>query len=216
MAGKGIFISFEGIDGAGKTTLIQNLSERFAREKRLTQIVREPGGTEISEMIRAMLLDEKNIKMSAKTEALLYSAARVQLVEEVIKPLLVKGYLVFADRYIDSTIAYQGCGRGLDLEFLHLLNHHAAYGVIPTRTFLIDLDPEIAATRRKKENTDRLEKIGIPFQEKVRAGYLCLAQTNPERIKVIDGRQNPAALESQVAAMIMEIMPYSANIMRNV
>ena len=206
MNNKGVFISFEGIDGAGKTTLINNLSKRFTRENYPVYTVREPGGTAISEKIRGILLDARNNEMLAKTEVLLYSAARVQLVEAVIKPLLDKGFLVFADRYTDSTIAYQGYGRGLEMTFLNMLNQFCAGLVPPALTFLIDIEPETAAVRKKTENKDRLEKAGLSFQEKVRAGYLNIAKTNPERIRIIEGWRKPAELEKLAAGVIMELM----------
>lgn len=206
MEHRGIFISFEGIDGAGKTTLIHELTKRFEKEHRLVQTVREPGGTTTAEKIRTLLLDAKNTGILPKTEALLYSAARIQLVEEVIKPALNKGMMVFADRYMDSTIAYQGYGRGIDITFLHLLNQFCSAGIMPEVTFLLDVEPEAAQARRVKRDYDRLEQEGMAFQEKVRAGYLLLARQNPNRIQIVDGAQSPVRIEQQVARAIMEII----------
>lgn len=185
--GKGIFISFEGIDGCGKSSLIESLLSYLNKYKIVS--LREPGGTNISEKIREMLLDVKNEAMVSRTEAFLYAAARSQVVEEVICPALAEGAIVLADRYLDSTLAYQGYGRGLDIQFLKELNRLCTGGLIPDLTLLLDLNPEASRKRKKKDIPDRLEKEGISFQNKVRAGYLDLARHSPGRIKVLDAGQ---------------------------
>lgn len=181
---KSFFISIEGIDGAGKSTLKEYLVDYLNSDKVIC--VREPGGTDISEKIRELLLDVKNEKILPKTEAMLYASARTQLVEEVIRPALQAGFIVIADRYIDSTIAYQGYARGLDIAYLHQLNALSSNGLKPNLTLLLDLDPNIGQERKILLKPDRLEKEGIIFQEKVREGYLELAHLEPERIKVLD------------------------------
>lgn len=181
---KAVFISLEGIDGAGKTSLKEHLVNYLKDVK--VVCVREPGGTDISEKIRGLLLDVKNAGILPKTEAMLYASARSQLVEEVIGPALQAGNVVIADRYIDSTIAYQGFARGLDIKFLEELNDLCTSGLKPDLTLLLDLDPVVAHKRKEKEELDRLEKEGILFQQRVREGYLNIAKNEPQRVKVLD------------------------------
>ncbi|MDD4774930.1 MAG: dTMP kinase, partial [Syntrophomonas sp.] len=147
--------------------------------------IREPGGTPVSEKIRDMLLDIRNSGIIGRTEALLYAAARSQVTAEVISPALTRGQIVIADRYLDSTIAYQGYGRGLDLEFLSALNRLCTGGIYPDLTLYLDLDPEEAYQRRQNESPDRLEQEGMEFQKRVRQGYLTLADAEP-RIHLLD------------------------------
>jgi dTMP kinase len=168
--------------------------------------IREPGGNTISEKIRELLLDAANQRITPRTEALLYAAARSQVVEEVINPALMDGKIVVADRYMDSTIAYQGYGRGLDIKFLQELNQLCTGGLKPHLTLLLDLSSEEAWQRRKKETPDRLEKEGLAFQEKVRQGYLILAEQKKERIKVLDARQQPEKLLHQAMKCLDEIL----------
>ncbi|MBO8159959.1 dTMP kinase [Thermosyntropha sp.] len=179
----GLFISIEGIDGSGKSSIKEGILN-YLRDYNPVG-VREPGGTLISERIRALLLDVKSVGITSKTEAFLYASSRSQLVDEVIKPALDEGKIVVADRYIDSTLAYQGYGRGLDLKFLEELNMLCTGGIKPDLTLLLDVDPEVSWHRKKGEKFDRLEQEGIAFQKKVREGYLCLAEREPDRIKVI-------------------------------
>ncbi|HZJ84118.1 MAG TPA: dTMP kinase [Syntrophomonadaceae bacterium] len=195
-----LFISIEGIDGAGKSTLKDNLVDYLNHDKII--FVREPGGTDISEKIRQLLLDVRNDKILPKTEAILYAAARAQLVEEVIGPALSAGHLVIADRYIDSTIAYQGFARGLDLDFLQELNDLSTNGLKPDLTLLLDLDPLIGQKRKQVGKLDRLEKEGILFQEKVRQGYLEMARLEPQRIKLLDANLPPVKLARKALKLI--------------
>jgi dTMP kinase len=168
--------------------------------------IREPGGNIISEKIRGLLLDTSNQGMTSRTEALLYAAARSQVVEEVISPALMAGQMVLADRYMDSTIAYQGYGRGLELGFLQQLNQLCTAGLKPDLTLLLDLSSEEAWQRRTKEIPDRLEKEGLVFQEKVRQGYLLLAEQEQERIKVLDARQEPEKVLQQAKGWLNKIL----------
>lgn len=168
--------------------------------------IREPGGNIISEKIRGLLLDAANQGITSRTEALLYAAARSQVVEEVISPALLAGQIVLADRYMDSTIAYQGYGRGLELDFLHQLNQLCTGGLKPDLTMLLDLSSEEAWQRRKKETPDRLEKEGLAFQEKVRQGYLLLAQQEQERIKILDAGQEPEKVLQQAICWLDKIL----------
>lgn len=184
---EGIFISLEGIDGCGKTSLKEELMQHLAPWQPIS--LREPGGTEISEKIRAILLDTSNDSMQARTEAFLYASARCQLVEAVIRPALQEGKLLIADRYIDSTLAYQGYGRGLPLDFLIELNQLSTGGLKPHLTLLLDLDPLEGQRRRSGEVPDRLEKEGLAFQNRVRAGYLQIARHEPQRICILDAHR---------------------------
>ncbi|MDI9466393.1 MAG: dTMP kinase [Syntrophomonadaceae bacterium] len=185
--GEGIFISLEGIDGSGKTSLKEEILKDLVAFQPVS--LREPGGTEISEKIRAILLDNSHQDMQARTEAFLYASARCQLVEAVIKPGLQQGELIVVDRYIDSTLAYQGFGRGLPLDFLQELNQLCTGGLKPDLTLLLDLDPEEGARRRAQDIPDRLEGEGILFQKRVREGYLYIARQEPHRVRILDARQ---------------------------
>lgn len=185
---RGIFISLEGIDGCGKSTLKEHLLDYLQNDYNLISI-REPGGTIISEKIREIILDPVNLSILPQTEAFLYASARAQLVNEVIIPELAKGSLIIADRFTDSTLAYQGYGRGLDIKFLEDLNFLCTNGIKADLTLLLDIDPE-EALKRKEEEPDRLEKEGLIFQEKVREGYLQIAKKEPERVKLINSDQN--------------------------
>ncbi len=183
---RGKLISLEGIDGCGKTTLRQQLSD-YLQDKYEVLILREPGGTEVSEKIREILLDVRNTGIRPRTEAFLYATARSQLVEELILPALQEGKIIIADRFLDSTIAYQGYGRGIDIEFLKVLNLLCTGGLKPDLTLLLDIEPEEGQKRRNQEVPDRLEKEGLEFQSLVRAGYLTIQREEPDRIKLIDG-----------------------------
>ncbi|MDD2372886.1 MAG: dTMP kinase [Syntrophomonadaceae bacterium] len=207
MASRGIFISLEGIDGSGKTSLQESLKPYMEQNFGLEVLgIREPGGNIISEKIRELLLDAANQGITSRTEALLYAAARSQVVEEVISPALQAGKIVLADRYMDSTIAYQGYGRGLDINFLQELNQLCTGGLKPDLTLLLDLGSEEAWPRRQKEIPDRLEKEGLTFQEKVRKGYLFLAEQEKERIKVLDARQEPEKVLQLAIRWLDEIL----------
>ena len=181
---QGYFISLEGIDGCGKTTLLSKLKTYFSSRGQALTTLREPGGTVVSEAIRRLLLDPAHKSMTPSAEALLYAAARAQVRQEIIQPSLERGDIVLADRYIDSTLAYQGYGRGLALPFLQNLNDLCTAGLKPDLTLLLDLDPEAAARRQslREDKKDRLEQEGLSFQQKIRAGYLSIAREEPERI----------------------------------
>lgn len=200
MNDRGFFISLEGIDGSGKTTLKENIIEELGRSHSVVGI-REPGGTLVSEQIRDLVLDARNSGIMGKTEALLYAAARSQVVEEVIRPALNRGQIVIADRYMDSTIAYQGYGRGLDLQFLFDLNRICTGGLYPDVTLYLDIDPLEAYRRRQGEIQDRLEQEGLGFQTRVRGGYLALAASEP-RIKQLDATQDPQQILDQALGLI--------------
>ncbi|MCQ2466374.1 MAG: dTMP kinase [Clostridia bacterium] len=189
---RGLFITFEGIDGSGKSTQF-NLLKEYLEQKGVDYIVvREPGGTTIGEKIREILLNKKNDKMVSRAELLLFEAARAQIVEEKIKPSLEAGTTVLCDRFFDSTIAYQGYARDLGLDRVMDLNMYATDGLEPDVTFLINVTPEEALRRRgvRGEADDRMEALGMGFQAKVANGYHEAAKRY-SRIKVIDGHRTP-------------------------
>ena len=185
---KGIFITFEGIDGCGKSTQCEMLKDYLTEYGKEFIFVREPGGTEIGERIREILLDKKNTQMTARTELLLFEAARAQITDEVIKPALDDGKIVICDRFFDSSSAYQGMARGMGMDFVASLNMAATGGLKPDITFFFDISAEEALARRGKrgEASDRIELAGLKFQEDVRQGYLELAQSSEGRIVTID------------------------------
>lgn len=189
---RGLFITFEGIDGSGKSTQFNMLKEYLEQKGVDYIVVREPGGTTIGEKIREILLNKKNDKMVSRAELLLFEAARAQIVEEKIKPSLEAGTTVLCDRFFDSTIAYQGYARDLGLDRVMDLNMYATDGLEPDVTFLINVTPEEALRRRgvRGEADDRMEALGMGFQAKVANGYLGAAKRY-SRIKVIDGHRTP-------------------------
>lgn len=198
---KGTFITFEGIDGCGKSTQVKMLVETLNKDQRKTILVREPGGTTISEEIRDILLHRHLADICDRTEALLMTGSRAQLTYEVILPNLNQGKNVIADRYYDSTLAYQGGGRELDLGWLIKLNQFATYNLEPNVTFFVDVLPEEAA-RRKSQEQDRIERAGIELQMRVRNAYLDLANRFQERFVVVDGHES---IENIHGAILSEL-----------
>lgn len=196
---KGRFITFEGIEGCGKSTQVERVKRYLETGGHRVEVMREPGGTVISEAIREILLDPANGMMSSTTELLLYEAARSQLVAERIGPALERGAIVLCDRFFDSTSAYQGGGRGFEdrlLEELHLL---ATGGLAPDLTIFIDVPVETGLSRATKDRPlDRIEQESGAFHESVRGAFLRLAADNPERIKTVDGALAPEAVEAEI------------------
>jgi len=180
------FITFEGIDGCGKSTQAKLLLEYMNKSGVETILVREPGGTNISESIREILLHSSSGQMGDRTESLLMTASRAQLTQEVIIPNMDQGKFVIADRYSDSTLAYQGGGRNLDVEWLIELNNYATFTLLPDITFFVDIRPE-EALRRLDSNKDRIEGEGIEFQARVRKTYHELAERFNDRYVILDG-----------------------------
>ena len=188
---RGRFITVAGTDGCGKTTQIRNIIEHLTSLGCKVILTREPGGTRISESIRSIILDPSFTEMHSITELMLYSAARAQLVEQVIKPAIAKSETVICDRYVDSFYAYQGYGRGLDMDMLRRITSLAIDGMMPDITFFFDLDPEIGLKRRiNAANGDRIENEQMEFHRKVYHGYKQLAKENPGRIKTIDASRS--------------------------
>jgi len=195
---RGIFISFEGIDGCGKSTQVKMLLNRLDQEGIECELVREPGGSDISEEIRNILLKTRSENMASRAEALLMTASRAQLTKEKIKPALEDGIFIIADRYKDSTLAYQGGGRGIDLEYLIELNEFATYGLDPDLTIFIDITAVEARNRSNVSDPDRIESIGVEFQEKVRELYLALTERYPDRFLKIDGNESIEVIHSTI------------------
>ena len=195
-----MFITFEGIDFSGKSTQIELLKDYLVEHNKKVEILREPGGTEISEKVRRILLDNKNEKMFAEAELLLFSASRAQLLREKIRPYLQKGIYVISDRFHDSSTAYQGYGRGIPLDAIMKVHQLAIGDTIPDVTFFIDIPVGIANERKKKKSKvklDRIELADIEFYNRVRSGYLEIARQE-ERFKVIDGTQNIETIQNQI------------------
>lgn len=192
-AKKGIFITMEGPDGAGKSTQIDLLKKYLEDKGYNILLTRDPGGNDISEAIRGIILNKDFTEMGYMTELLLYASARAQLVKENIKPALEAGTAVIADRFVDSSAVYQGIGRGLGIDTVYKVNEFALQGIMPDMTILMDLDAEVGLARKKNQaELDRMERESVDFHKKVVAGYRDLAGRYPERILKVD-----AALQVQ-------------------
>ncbi|MBM7623943.1 dTMP kinase [Sporohalobacter salinus] len=198
---KGLFITLEGPEGAGKSTQIELLSEYFNECGYKVVTTREPGGTEVGNRIRKILLDSDLDNLESKTELLLYAASRAQHVIEVIKPELKKGKVVICDRFVDATMAYQGFGRKLDKDLIQELNRLATGGLEPDLTFLLDIESEKGLLRTKGKAKDRIESEDLFFHQQVRNGYLKLAKEK-SRFEVIDGSQD---IKSVSASLIKSL-----------
>jgi len=194
---KGKFISFEGIDGCGKSTQVALLEGRLKKEKLEVITIREPGGTRIAESIRDILLYRDTAELSPRTEALLMTAARAQVTEEVIQPAIDKGVWILADRYADSTLAYQGGGRALDMEWLIKLNSFATNKMSPDLTIFVDV-PVDEGLRRQKKNLDRIEKEGSVFLGNVKLAYETIAQKFGNRIITVNGREDISIINDKI------------------
>ena len=186
---KGIFITFEGIDGSGKTTQIELMNSFLKQSGFDVVLTREPGGTDIGDKIRGILLDSKNIQMSYRAETLLFLASRAELVSKVIQPSLIQGKIIICDRFFDSTIAYQGIARQLGAEKILDMSLWATENIIPDLTFLLSIDVWECENRLKngKKKKDRIEKEEIDFKSKIQEGYMQLAGKNKERFVIVDG-----------------------------
>lgn len=198
---RGLFITLEGPDGSGKSTQIQYIDQFFQGRGIKTVFTREPGGTPIGEKLREIILDRKNSEMCDMAEALLYAASRAQHVEEKIKPALLAGDVVICDRFIDSSIAYQGYGRNLG-DAVRIINELAVAGCMPDITFLMELSPEVGKSRIKAEVQDRLEQEQIEFHNRVYEGYRQIAGFYPERFVEIDATRDKATIKADIIAHI--------------
>ena len=197
-----MFITFEGIDGCGKTTQVELLKSHFEAKGYEVISIREPGSTKISEQIREILLDSKNTELSSESETLLFASARAQIVKEVIIPSINENKIVLCDRFIDSTIAYQGYGRGMDLQNLDIINAFAIQNNYPDFTFFIDVSVEESKKRLNSSNLDRMESTGDEFFNNVRNGYLELTKKYPKRIYLIDGTLTIDEIHSKIIEII--------------
>lgn len=205
-----MFITFEGIDFCGKSTQVEILKSYLQSQNKNVQLIREPGGTIISEKIREVLLDKKNDAMVMETEIFLFSASRAQLVREVIRPYLEKGFYVISDRFHDSSTAYQGYGRGLPIEAIQNINNLAIGETIPDITFFIDIPIEVSLRRKAKRDDNDLDRIEVSdnnFYEKVRKGYFEISKTE-KRFRVLDGTQSIEVVSNQI---INEIAKFESN-----
>jgi dTMP kinase len=196
---RGRLITVEGIDGAGKTTVVEGLAAALDD----VEVLREPGGVELSERIRALVKDPA-LAVGARAEALLYAAARAQLVTERLEPLLAAGRTVLLDRFVDSSLAYQGAGRGLGVELIRELNAFATGGLVPDRTLLLRIDPEagLARASNRGEHADRLEREELAFFAAIAAAYDALAAAEPARFAVIDAARPPATVLADCLAAL--------------
>lgn len=203
-----MFITFEGPDGSGKTQQIHLLADYLMAKGHPVFFSREPGGTDIGDQIRNILMDLKNTRMNPRTETLLFCASRAQIVEEVIKPKLEEGYIVILDRYADSTLAYQGYGHGNDLQTLRLLLDFATAGLKPDLTILLDLDPQLGLKRRKKGGGEwnRMDAYHLALHKRVRAGYLEMASQDPQRWRIISADQPIEVVQSELRNLLLDYL----------
>jgi dTMP kinase len=203
-----LFITFEGPDGGGKTTQAHRLVEHLRAQGHEVLLTREPGGTAIGEQIRRVLADLANTPMHPRTEILLFSASRAQLVHEVIRPHLQSGGTVVSDRFFDATLAYQGYGHRLDLAALRSITTFATGGLTPDLTFLLDLPAEEGLMRRKKHGEwNRLDAYNLEFHQRVRNGYLELAAAEPGRWIVLDARKDAETLQAEIGQLVVARLP---------
>lgn len=205
---QGLLISFEGIDGCGKSTQLARLADRLRAAGIEPLLVREPGGTDLGERVRDILLDPATGDIAPAAEALLYAASRAELVASTIEPALAAGRVVLVDRYVDSSLAYQGAGRELGVDRVLEANLLATRGRLPDRTVLVHIDPAVARERRGAtgESEDRLEQAGVEFFARVHASYETLAARWPERIAIVDGAAPIDQVERDVDAQLAVVL----------
>jgi len=207
---RGLLLTVEGVDGAGKTTLVSGLAGRLHERGQAVEVLREPGGVELSERIRSLVKDPK-LAMHPRAEALLYAAARAQLVADQLEPRLAAGEWVLLDRFVDSSLAYQGAARGLGVEAIRRLNAFATGGLAPDRTLLLRIDPEIALARAagRRGAADRFDREALAFFEAIAAAYDALAASEPQRFAVVDAAREPAAVLAECMAAVEPLLTQS-------
>lgn len=209
---RGRFVTFEGIDGCGKTTQLRLLARALRRRRLLVLVTREPGGTKLGERIRSLLLRRRSAGMDPRTEVLLMFASRAQNVAEVIRPALARGRIVLSDRFTDASLAYQGYGRGVDLVFIRRLHRFACQGLNPDMTFVLDINPRTSVRRARRRNTaarrdeGRFELETRGFYDRVRRGYYTLARQEPRRVKLIPGEDSIAAIHQKILACLRPLL----------
>jgi dTMP kinase len=214
MNGKGLFISFEGGEGSGKTTQINKLSQALSTRKLKVTTTREPGGTEEGESIRRLVVQRDSGDWSPMAECLLLFAARVMHVEKIIRPALEDGHVVISDRFTDSTVAYQGYGRGIDLKIINKLEKNILGKFKPGLTIILDIDPEKGLARSGRrlaseqiglnQTEDRFERMDLEFHRKIRNGFLSIAKKDKKRCVVIDASQPPEIIAAQIEQKVLE------------
>lgn len=202
---KGKFITFEGPEGCGKSTQIKLLSEALIKQGRLVLTTREPGGTDVGEEIRKILMDPEYVELTDLTEVFLYEAARAQLVNEVIIPALDSGHIVLCDRFSESTLAYQGYGGKISVEWIQKIDQMARGGLSPDLTLFIDVDPEVGLKRARasEKEIDRLEEKDLEYHKRVYQGYVELTKKSPDRIKVVDGRKGIQEIHQEILKLCL-------------
>lgn len=204
---RGLFITFEGTEGSGKSTQIKLLARRLIRLGFPVVTTREPGGTRFGEQIRKVLLSLQNRRLDPRAELFLYLASRTQHLEEVILPALQKGKVVLCDRFSDATLAYQGFGRRLEMKIVRAAVDYAAKGISPDLTLLLDLDIRVGLIRvRDRGRSNRLDREQREFHERVRAGYLRLARLDPRRIKIVEASREPAAVFDDIQTIVDRLL----------
>ncbi len=204
---RGLFITLEGADGCGKSTQAAILADRIAATGREVVRLREPGGTAVSEKIRALVLDPENSEMAPECELLLFEASRAQLVRQVIEPALARGAVVVCDRFYDSTFAYQAAGRSLAEPTIRAANALGSCGVAPDRTLVLDMDTDDALSRATRDGADRMEAEGVAFQRRVREGYLRLVAEEPRRVRRVDAAGTVEEVAGRLADALADLLP---------
>jgi dTMP kinase len=205
----GTFITFEGGEGSGKSTQIRLLADKLEAAGLNVRVLREPGGTVVGEAVRRILLDPDHAELGVSAEILLYEASRAQLVDQVIRPALAAGEVVLCDRFYDSTTAYQGHARGIDLPRIAELNLAATGGLTPDRTLILDIEPALGIARATAETTDRLESEDLAFHQRVRDGFLAIAADEPARVRVVDASGTAEQVADRVAAALADLPAFA-------
>jgi dTMP kinase len=207
LAGGGVFIAFEGGEGAGKSTQVRRLQEWLTGEGLVARTTREPGGTPLGGKIRAMVLDPASGGLSPRSEALLYAADRAQHVHDVLRPALDAGEVVISDRFVDSSLAYQGAGRTIPMDDVRSISRWATQGLQPDLTVLLDLPPEVGLARaRGRAAADRLEMESLDFHQRVRRTFNALAEADPDRYLVLDARRSPDELAAAIRNRVRDLL----------
>ena len=204
---RGLFITLEGADGCGKSTQAAILADRIAATGREVVRLREPGGTAVSEKIRALVLDPENSEMAPECELLLFEASRAQLVRQVIEPALARGAVVVCGRFYDSTFAYQAAGRSLAEQTIRAANALGSCGVASDRTLVLDMDTDAALSRATRDGADRMEAEGVAFQRRVREGYLRLVAEEPRRVRRVDATGTVEEVAGRLADALADLLP---------
>ena len=204
---RGTFITLEGADGCGKSTQAALLADAIQAAGREVVRLREPGGTAVSEKIRALVLDPENSEMALECELLLFEASRAQLVRQVIEPALARGAVVVCDRFYDSTFAYQAAGRSLAEQTIRAANALGSCGVAPDRTLVLDMDTDAALSRATRDGADRMEAEGVAFQRRVREGYLRLVAEEPRRVRRVDATGTVEEVAGRLADALADLLP---------